>query len=334
MKTLYGNALVNELRFNCDKIIERLWIAVPFIGSLGDVQRILGRQWIDNSNLSVRLLTDTSEINNFSSETIGMFQKIGYIKHISGLHAKIFIADGKCLITSANLTKTAFSKRHEIGIFLDEKEALDAITIFNEWWDKSENVFTEFLQSIVQEGATSKEEKGGNRLPFLWDLPEIPRNIQYWLKPVGVTDDPITEDQLFDSEEEDHHFAIEPSGVRIGDILIAYGIGAKRLLSVYQVTSEGELVPETEREEWMERWPWYVTSINLSRDFGRHWATHNLYASSILRDYLSNNPQGFITKRKGKTLGALSWGIDKINLDPEFARYVLREIMALNNNIQ
>ena len=331
MKTFYGKKLVDELRNYCDKTMKRLLIAVPFIGGLGDVQRILGRQWIDNPNLSVRLLTDTNEINNFNSETIGMFQKIGEIRHIAGLHAKVFITDGKCLITSANLTKTAFSKRHEIGVFLDEEEAVDAITIFKEWWEKSENVSADLLQSIVTMGSTSKEEMGGNGLPFLWDLPEVPRNINYWLKPVGVTDDPITEDQLFDSEDHDHHFAVEPTGVRIGDILIAYGIGAKRLLSVYKVTSEGELVPESDREEWMKRWPWFVTSINLTQNFGRNWATHNIYASSILRDYLSENPHGFITKRRGKTLGALSWGIDKINLDPEFSRYVLRAFTALNN---
>jgi len=195
MKTFYGKQLVSELRKNCDNIAERLWIAVPFIGGLGAVRKIIGRQWIDNPNLSVRLLTDTNEINNLNSETIEMFQDQGEIRHISGLHAKVFISDGKCLVTSANLTNTAFSKRHEIGIFLDEKESLDAISIFEEWWEKAEPVSLDILNHIVTKGVISKEETVGNGLPRLWDLPEDPRVINYWLKPVGVTNDPITEDQ-------------------------------------------------------------------------------------------------------------------------------------------
>jgi len=55
MKVLYGNDLVKELRKNSNYIKKRLWIAVPYIGGLKSILRILGREWIDNPKISVRL---------------------------------------------------------------------------------------------------------------------------------------------------------------------------------------------------------------------------------------------------------------------------------------
>jgi hypothetical protein len=41
----------------------------------------------------------------------------------------------------------------------------------------------------------------------------------YWLKPLGVTGDPITEDRLFNQNTLDLYFSkINPSGVKIGHI--------------------------------------------------------------------------------------------------------------------
>ena len=93
MKTFYGNDLVSELRKNCDNINKRLWISVPFIGGLESVWRIIGRQWMENPNLSFRLLTDINEFSNFNFETIKLFNDYGVIKHLSGLHANDYSGD-------------------------------------------------------------------------------------------------------------------------------------------------------------------------------------------------------------------------------------------------
>ncbi|PIV62315.1 MAG: hypothetical protein COS14_02315 [Bacteroidetes bacterium CG02_land_8_20_14_3_00_31_25] len=172
MDIIYGNQLVNLLRKSADTITERLWIAVPFIGGLETTRKIIGRNWIENPKIFIRLLTDTNEFNNFNSETIQLFKNRGEIRHLAGLHAKIFILDNKCLLTSANLTNTAFAKRHEIGIFLDKKHSQKVIDIFEEWWNKSKQVTLENLNVYFKKKIKSKEENSGIGLINLWNLPK------------------------------------------------------------------------------------------------------------------------------------------------------------------
>lgn len=173
MKILHGQELVTELRKLSDRVTKRLWIVVPYIGSPTTVRRILGREWFDSPTVSVKLLTDTSDLSCLDTETIQLFYNRGQVKTITGLHAKIYIADDFCIVTSANLTNTAFSKRHEIGILLTPSESKQVIETFNVWWKKSENVKPEKLTKIFKKVITSKEERGVS-LPTLFDLPEDP----------------------------------------------------------------------------------------------------------------------------------------------------------------
>lgn len=187
MKTLYGEDLVTELRNNSDSIKKRLWISVPFIGGLESVRRIIGRTWIDNPNLSIRLLTDINEFNNFSSDTIKLFGKLGEIRHLPGLHAKIYVTDNSCLVTSANLTNTAFAKRHEIGIFLDSLEGSTAILVFESWWEKSQKVSLKKLTPLIIRTHESSDESQYFDLTTIWKLP-VERKISYKNKSVYGSD--------------------------------------------------------------------------------------------------------------------------------------------------
>ena len=171
---VYEQNLVNQLRRHANNVNERLWIAVPYIGSLASVRRILGKNWIENPGVSIRLLTDTNEFNNFNSETIRLFFDRGEIKHLAGLHAKLFITDNKCLLTSANLTNTAFTKRHEIGIYLQTQSAKTAVRVFENWWKKAEPVSIENLNKLIKVKRTSAEERTGKKLKPIWNLPDDP----------------------------------------------------------------------------------------------------------------------------------------------------------------
>jgi hypothetical protein len=334
MKIAYGQELISELRRRGDKLKNRLWIAVPYIGGRTTITRILGRNWIDNSSISIRLLTDINELTNFNSETLRLFSLNGSIRHIAGLHAKIYITDYGCLLTSANLTNTAFTKRHEVGIFLDKHDSKGAISTFEKWWKTAEKVCVEQL-ALPSKTNASREDREGLKLPSRWTLPPAPREVNYWLKPIGSDDDPILENRLFGDMRTNLHFsAVEPKGVKIGDVLIAYGVGAKRILSIYRVLSSPNKMTEAEiRESRLRRWPWYVNATNITPKFGARWNHHNVYASELVSDFLRCHPTGYITKVKGKTLGALRWGADKINLDPEFARFVVTKIGALNAEV-
>ena len=134
MKTLTGQDLASELRGLCDGISRRLWIACPFVGDWSAVRRVLGIRWIEHGEISVRLITDDSVPACVNAETVQEFMDRGIVRLLKGLHAKVYIGDDQVLLSSANLTKTAFSKRHEVGVLLDESEAQDVIALFQYWW--------------------------------------------------------------------------------------------------------------------------------------------------------------------------------------------------------
>lgn len=173
MKVIQGQDLVKELRELSDGVSSRLWVAVPYIGSPKTVRKILGKEWFGLPSVSVKLLTDTSDLSCIDTETIQYFHNRGQVKTLTGLHAKIYIVDDKCLITSANLTNTAFSKRHEIGILLNSEQAEQVIETFKIWWKKANNVKPETLTKIFSTNVTSKEELGV-QLPKLFNLPADP----------------------------------------------------------------------------------------------------------------------------------------------------------------
>ena len=174
MKLLHGQHLVKELRRLSDNVTNRLWIAVPYIGSPTTVRRILGKRWFDSPTVSVKLLTDTSDLTCIDTETIQNFHDRGEVKTLTGLHAKIYIVDDTCIISSANLTNTAFAKRHEIGVLCNSSQAKQVIGTFESWWKKSENVKPDKLNKIFSKKRNSKEEQTGVSLPILFNLPDDP----------------------------------------------------------------------------------------------------------------------------------------------------------------
>lgn len=328
MNLLYGQDLVNELRKLAENVKSRLWIAVPYIGNAVAVKKILGEEWINNKDVSVRLLTDINEQNNFNSGTLKLFYQEGIIRSLVGLHAKIYIVDNKCVITSANLTSTAFSKRHEVGFVLSEEDMNQSITFFEMLWKKSIDVTEKNIGTIINNENNSSEERNGIKLPSLWKLPEKKVKFKYWLKPIGTKENPIPHDKLFNRTTDFMHFAVTPKSVRKNDILIAYGTGTNKLLSVYKVNEKPEIVKNN--EVWRERFPWEAEAENLTRNFGKNWFALNFNPFSLVEEYLSENPTGYITNVKGKTLGGINYSKDKIELDENFAEFVI-EKMNQNN---
>ena len=157
---------------------------------------------------------------------------------------------------------------------------------------------------------------------------------QVWLKPVGATEHPVEEGRRFDKSEEALPFSKRPSAVQVGDTMILYGIGARRLLAVFRVTGGVQEATEAEKaqEEWKRRWPWYVPSTNLTPRFGSHWWEHNLFASGVVEEFLLQSPDGAITATGGQTLGALNRGSDKIRLDEHFARFILDKMFLIEGS--
>lgn len=170
MKILYGQNLVNALHELMLTSKYRIWIAVPYIGGLTSIKKILGSKWYDDQNIALRVITDVSNTAAIDSQSLTMFYQRGEVKSLIGLHAKIYIIDQKCLITSANLTNTAFTRRHEVGFIVEQ--AQEAIQLFENLWIQSEDIKLEKIKTIKKSTKKSAEEENAPGLKQLWQLPQ------------------------------------------------------------------------------------------------------------------------------------------------------------------
>jgi len=175
MQTVFDKTLVDSLRKHCDAVRYRLWIACPFIGDVSSVSRILGSGWIKQSHVNVRLLSDFTDHVCKNSKTVQVFSKVAQVKSLRGLHAKLYIVDDHVLVTSANLTATAFSARYEIGQWLSDEAAKCAVEVFEHWWNESPHFDIDGWLSDPKSSPSKSDEPGAERLPKRFDLPRPPQ---------------------------------------------------------------------------------------------------------------------------------------------------------------
>ena len=163
---LSGQSLVDTLREHCDQAKKRIWIASPYIGSFKDVQKIIGGNWM-RSHIDFPVLTDV-ESGFIRRDTYAQFKGSPNteIRSLLSLHAKIYLIDDWCLLTSANLTGMAFSARHEVGQVVSGIEQV--VTLFDQWWQKAEMVSS--LPPSPSKTITNKEDS--TKYKVLYKLPK------------------------------------------------------------------------------------------------------------------------------------------------------------------
>ncbi len=163
---LSGQNLVNALREHCDQAKKRIWIASPYIGNFKDVQKIIGGNWMP-SHVDFRVLTDV-ESGFIRRDTYAQFKgrPNTEIRSLLSLHAKIYLIDDWCLLTSANLTGMAFSARHEVGQVVSGIEQV--VTLFDQWWKKAQAVSS--LPPSPSKTITDKEDS--TKYKVLYKLPK------------------------------------------------------------------------------------------------------------------------------------------------------------------
>jgi phosphatidylserine/phosphatidylglycerophosphate/cardiolipin synthase-like enzyme len=172
MHVIPEDDLAKVLRSAVDKAKSRLWIASPYIGGWpGNVRRILGTTW-QSSVGDVRLLTDIGA-DGWRLSTLQQLGRRGVVKSLPGLHAKVYVVDGTVFVGSANLTGTAFSRRHEALVRLTGAAAEEAAAQFDRWWLKGTAVDVDTLTDpLPKPGAADPDEAGaGKTLPLLRALP-------------------------------------------------------------------------------------------------------------------------------------------------------------------
>jgi HKD family nuclease len=265
------------------------------------------------------------------------------------LHGKIYIfkSDSKyisAIITSANFTENGLFRNHEWGIEINnqeeiknlEKSILDNLEYENISKDEILQLRTAADEFLNKEPQTENREISLsltgllNRTIKISDLDE---GVSYWLKPIGVTEYPIGEGELYSQPQFNLHFSkFRPNGVKPNDILIAYGVGTRKVLSIYKAISFPlhATKEESEKKDWLKRWPWYVKGENLTPKYGGNWWKSDFYISKLVSDYLRFFPDSHITAVGGKTIGGLNFGKDKLNLDYNFAKFIIEKVFEKN----
>lgn len=260
----------------------------------------------------------------------------------NNLHGKVYIfemEDGSChaVISSANFTDAGLSRNHEWGIEINHPETVFGI--------KKELLSTED-QPVLYDRLLSLREDIKNMPPN--KKPQEDRKIgislidimnpsyaiedveNIWLKPYGSQDMKVDVSTLFAEDSPAHFSKRKPKGVKVNDILIVYGVGPTNILAIYKVTSTPLEVSLEEKEEDknLKRWPWYVKVNNLTPKYGKNWMKYNFKLKSLQKEFTTLFPDENISF-KGKTLGALNFGQDKVRLSRKFASFVINKIFAI-----
>lgn len=265
------------------------------------------------------------------------------------LHGKIYIFKNantylSAIISSANFTDNELYRNHEWGVEISDKEEikelensiLRSIEFSNLTFEEiysMQQATTDFLAKQPQTETRDIDLKLTDLLSSSSWSSQLTDTNDFWLKPISVAENPVPEDRLFNEIEEELNFSkFRPNGVKPNDILIAYGVGTTKVLSIYRVTSYpiSATTEQIAEEDWLERWPWHVEAHNLTPKFGATWARHNLYINSLKDEYLRANPDKAITAVGGQTLGALNYGKDKVKLSPVFAKFIIDKVVSIN----
>jgi hypothetical protein len=162
--------LAVELRALTDAAKRRVWIASPYIGSWRAVRRILGLAW---QKVDARLLID-KDSGILARDTIEEFAKHWPIHSLMGLHAKLYVVDDSVLLTSANLTECAFTRRYEAGLVLKGPQAQALIELYECLWKLANEVPLHEIHFTKRKNGFVDEVDGGAVLPKLYDLPPGP----------------------------------------------------------------------------------------------------------------------------------------------------------------
>jgi HKD family nuclease len=328
---------------NSDSII----IVSPFVSNTFDFFPFDKLQYLKK----ITLLTTLKPNDIEQPSKVAFFRQIfnyGKSKNIeieilvdNSLHGKLYICRKdnvffKAVITSANFTTNGLRINNEWGICINNSAEIENIVT-----DLRNNVviepiteiaLTDFESKIKRVPKPQQNQKYDLNLIDGLRLKNNPLNISssinYWLKPIGVSNNIIPRDRIFDEIDSDLHFSDKnPRGVKKGDILITYAVGHKNILSIYRVNSE---IKNTGKAH--DRWPFYVVGENLTPFYGTEWNNYNITITNQKQDALN----GGITKLtpSGKnSYGSLMRGADKLKITKYFADFLINRIVKINDEI-
>ena len=258
------------------------------------------------------------------------------------LHGKVYVffknaTPSAAILSSANFTERGLTTNFEWGLEINDPRTLSEIT-------------ASLRKLPVRELSHRKIEELQSKLATL-SFPVPPRSeidlfhealvsaeehatdATIWLKPSGVSENPVRPGDLRYAELNVRlNFSkVRPSGVSIGDHMVVYGVGARQLMGLFEITGAPKYATDEEQErfEWAERWPWHVEARNLAPVYSSQWWEHGLDIGRLQEQFRRNHPSAPLTATGGTSLGALNYGSDKLRLSNSFGSFLRRQIASI-----
>lgn len=336
-------AEIEKLASTSDEIV----IVSPFC--FGDFKYFFDKIVSRNSIQSITLITtlrNEEAVNKIPS--LQSFQNEAKKLNINNklfinnrLHGKVYLfksgnTNQNAIITSANITHNGLNRNHEWGCCLSDTSVIDDLE-----QKINSTIQYQLTADILQDISLKLNEYNKEHPEQPQDKPfinindliipnifkvDLDSDTRIFIKPIGSTDDPIY-DGDYSKEEEQYFCKKYPKAVRNGDYLISYGVGSRKIISVFKVVSEPIYSGNDD-----ERWPWYVEVDNVTPKLGSQWFKKNLYIMDIANEYVEMFGLK-LTNNGGSTLGALQWGVDKIQLDHNFGTYLMELILNIEGRI-
>lgn len=153
----------------------------------------------------------------------------------------------------------------------------------------------------------------------------ITRDMTCWLKPIGTKENPIKNNVLHDSQFGEITFAVRPSGIKIGDIIICYAAHRKYIIAVYKAVSEYF------SNNTNAFYPYSVRGENLFPYYGANWSRLHITIDTIKSEIISEKE--FTITPKGANNYLPLTKADKMKVTQEYARLVMGKIEVENKRI-
>lgn len=301
--------------------------------SYGRIQKVLFVTTLKTEEMVGKidsLLSFSKEMNRINVQ--------GELRIDNHLHGKIYIfkANGypfAGVITSANLTHNGMVANHEWGCLIDDEQQL--VEIEQQVMKDAPDQLTDAMLDEIKERVKKKFPEGVKKEPVVTiDIEDvihpfaITKDTRIFIKPVGVSNDPIYGGDY--SKETDMYFSKKrPNAVRVGDILIAYAVGGRKIMGVYKVKSE-----PLKDEDGDPRWPWYVESDCITPCLANcKWSDVGFHVTGVAREYVEKFDKA-ISHTGRKNLNAINIGWDRVQLADEYGQYLLGMIMKLESRLK
>ena len=325
-------------------------IASPFISptAIGNMKNWLTSGFQELSLITTLKEKDPDQLRKVPvlMELFRLKKKLGFhltVKIDNQLHGKVYIGKKDsnytgAIVTSANFTENGLENNHEWGFYVNDQNVISDIH-YQILEDATVELAEKDLVKMKQwmEENQAEDVKSPTVDVSFIDMIEKPilertvRNnggVTYWLKPLGRNHKPVPETALYGDTKHKITFSKRgrPTGVKEGDILIAYSIGTMQLISVFVAGNDDERGILTKFPiPGDEKWPYYIWCRNETSQYGASWSKRKLSLHSLRDEFLRCQPTSTVLP-SGNKLSALQWGADHVRATIEFGEFVVKKM--------